>query len=124
MFNFLGTFFWDPDPVLFTLPWIDHPVRIYGICFVLGIFAGFFLIVPIFKSKLATSPFLSERDIKCWSSLARVLQLFSSEEGHPIAGIYKKLGKESKNTLNALTAMREPNDALKEGMLQALNEIS
>lgn len=122
MLQLLGTFFWDPDPVLFTLPWIDHPVRMYGICFVLGFFVGFFIIVPMFKQRLALSSTLSERDIKNWSALARTFKLFGAEEGHSIVPIYKKLSKDSKNALNALTAMQEPNEALKDGMLNALNQ--
>lgn len=122
MLSLFGTFFWDPDPVLFTLPWIDHPVRMYGICFVLGFFLGFFIIVPMFKQRLALSTALLERDIKNWAALARTFALFRDEEGHSIQSIYKKLGKDSKSALNGLTAMQEPTDVLKEDMLYALNQ--
>ncbi len=45
-------FYWDPDPVVFTLPIIDHPVRWYGVLFASGFIAGYFLLVHIFTSHL------------------------------------------------------------------------
>jgi prolipoprotein diacylglyceryl transferase len=34
---------WDLDPVFFTIPWIDRPVRYYGVFFALAFLLGFLL---------------------------------------------------------------------------------
>lgn len=36
-------FTWNPDPTAFTVPFIEHPVRWYGVCFAIGFFVGYHL---------------------------------------------------------------------------------
>jgi len=36
----LSFFIWSPDPDIFTIPWLDHPVRWYGLLFALGFLAA------------------------------------------------------------------------------------
>lgn len=43
---------WDPDPRAFIIPYFNHPVMWYGICFVFGFLAGYFLLVPMFAKRL------------------------------------------------------------------------
>lgn len=44
----LAYFYWDPNSDIFTIPFIDHPVKWYGFLFVLGFFLGYLLIIPQF----------------------------------------------------------------------------
>lgn len=44
----LATFFWDPDPVAFKIPYIDHPVAWYGILFVTGFILGYIIVYNMF----------------------------------------------------------------------------
>jgi phosphatidylglycerol:prolipoprotein diacylglycerol transferase len=37
-------FFWDPSPVAFTIPFIDHPVRWYSIFFAVGFLGAYFIV--------------------------------------------------------------------------------
>jgi prolipoprotein diacylglyceryltransferase len=48
----LAWLFWDPDPVAFYLPFFNHPITWYALFFVFGFMAGFWILVPILKSKL------------------------------------------------------------------------
>lgn len=46
-------FYWDPNPEMFRIPYFDHPVAWYGLCWVIGFILGYYLLIPIFKRKLA-----------------------------------------------------------------------
>jgi phosphatidylglycerol---prolipoprotein diacylglyceryl transferase len=48
-------FYWNPPRDLFVIPFINHPVRIYGFCFVLGFILGYFLVAWMFKQKMLAS---------------------------------------------------------------------
>lgn len=43
---------WNPDPVAFTLPFIDLPIYIYGICFVGGFMLGYFIMIRLLQKTL------------------------------------------------------------------------
>lgn len=45
-------FYWDPPSVLFNIPFLNHPVRIYGALFALGFLAGYYLIGQAMKRYL------------------------------------------------------------------------
>ncbi len=42
-------FFWDVDPIAFTIPFINRPIAWYGILFAIGFFLGFYLLVSLVK---------------------------------------------------------------------------
>lgn len=44
--------YWNPNPVAFTIPIIDLPVFIYGICFVTGFILSYFLLIRLFQATL------------------------------------------------------------------------
>ncbi len=44
-------FHWNMDPIAFTIPLINTPVRWYGILFALGFLIGYFLVDKYFKKK-------------------------------------------------------------------------
>lgn len=41
--------FWNPDPVAFTIPFVEIPIYIYGVCFVLGFFLGYKLLIVLMQ---------------------------------------------------------------------------
>lgn len=45
----LGYFQWDPDPIAFYLPYFQLPIFIYGICFVLGFYLGYLLLIRMLR---------------------------------------------------------------------------
>lgn len=40
----LPLFFWDPSPVAFTIPFVDHPVLWYSIFFAIGFLGAYFIV--------------------------------------------------------------------------------
>lgn len=41
-------FYWDPPPVVYRLPYLDHPIAWYGLFFVSGFVFGYYLIKRLF----------------------------------------------------------------------------
>ncbi len=66
----LSWWIWDPDPVAFTLPIIDRPVRWYGIFFVSGFIVSYFMMLALFRQHLrlyhpsANSQWISNRSFQ------------------------------------------------------------
>lgn len=48
----LAWFYWNPNRDAFTVPFIDHPVRWYGICFAFGFIVGYWIIHKLISTKL------------------------------------------------------------------------
>lgn len=48
----MASIFWDPNPILFTLPYFDIPLRWYGLLFAFGFVGAFALLHPLLKRKL------------------------------------------------------------------------
>ncbi|MDJ0652316.1 MAG: prolipoprotein diacylglyceryl transferase [Simkaniaceae bacterium] len=46
--------FWDPNPVAFTVPFLNRPIAWYGIIFAFGFFISFYLSMSLFKRYAAT----------------------------------------------------------------------
>lgn len=53
----LAWLYWNPPRNAFEIPYINHPIAWYGICFVLGFVIGYFLMVTIFDRYLTSHPF-------------------------------------------------------------------
>lgn len=49
---FFASIFWNPDSVAFTLPFLGHPVRWYGLLFAFGFLGGYFITRSIFTKRL------------------------------------------------------------------------
>ncbi len=54
--NHLAFLYWDPDPDLILLPIIDHPIRWYGLFFVIGFMVAYRIIVRMLRVRLARNP--------------------------------------------------------------------
>lgn len=50
----LSAWVWNPPRDLFTLPFIDHPIRMYGILFALSFLFGYFYMIRLFRYCLST----------------------------------------------------------------------
>lgn len=48
----LSVLYWDPDRVLFVLPYINHPVTWYGFIFAFGFLVGYFFVRRMFTGLL------------------------------------------------------------------------
>ena len=46
----LAYLYWNPDSTLFTLPYFNHPVKWYGLCFMAGFLIGYYLILKPLKN--------------------------------------------------------------------------
>lgn len=55
---------WDPDPICFKIPGLDHPIAWYGVLFALGFFVGFYLLRTLCKGYLRKVTDWSEEVIK------------------------------------------------------------
>lgn len=49
---FLNWIYWNPPRDAFTIPFIDHPVRWYGICFAFGFIIGYLVFRQIISARL------------------------------------------------------------------------
>lgn len=114
--------YWNPPRDLFTIPFIDHPVRIYGVCFVTGFIISYFILAWMFKKKLLLTSKIQERDIASWSILVKHLQMAIDHSDHPAYFIVQKIDKKTRHEIMKLQCSQEPNNHLKSAILHALNE--
>lgn len=56
--------YWDPDPDLFVIPYLNHPLRWYGLFFSLGLLMASLIFLPLLKQKLRFRSGLKEQDLK------------------------------------------------------------
>lgn len=64
----------DPDPVAFTIPYLDLEVRWYGILFALGFILGYFAVERIFFRMIDKTTKLFPRDILSMESLVKAVE--------------------------------------------------
>lgn len=82
-----STIFWDPNPDIFTIPFLNHPLKWYGLLFMGGIVAGFFIIIPLIKRRLLLSGFMPKRDLASWKEVEKAISeaLINPESSlHPL----------------------------------------
>lgn len=72
--------FWDPHPQAFTIPYFDRPIMWYGVCWVVGFFFAYVLIIPMLAEKLAHVRYIRNRDIADWNALFQTLQSSQSAQ--------------------------------------------
>lgn len=118
---FIAWLYWNPSRDLFTIPFLDHPVRIYGVCFVTGFIIGYFLLAAMFKQKILHANTITERDISSWSTLIKQLQLAFDRPEHKIAPLVQKLDKKARSEIQQLKCDQEPCPKLKAAILYSIN---
>jgi len=57
----ISTFYWDPDPALFTLPYFRFPILWYGLFFALGFWLSFLVVARIITRYLHCLPAYKKR---------------------------------------------------------------
>lgn len=50
--NPIAWLYWDPPREIFTIPFIERPIAIYGLLFAAGFIIGYFILCKAFKQKL------------------------------------------------------------------------
>lgn len=96
---FLGFITWDPDNILFRLPWVGFPVTWYGVLFAGGFWIGFQIFISIFARFLALYPQFREGDVH-WNQLTRGEELAKIKKGS-IASCNELLDREGKEPSGA-----------------------
>ncbi|MGZ3633034.1 MAG: prolipoprotein diacylglyceryl transferase [Parachlamydiaceae bacterium] len=115
----LGVIHWDPHPDLFTIPLIHHPLKWYGLLFVTGLIAGFFILLPLVKQKLLRTLFLQERDVFNWKNLQEALSSAIHDASDPLHPYIINLDRSTKFLLKKNT-LSEPT---KKTILTELSKI-
>jgi len=59
----VASFFWDPKPEIFIIPWLNVPILWYGVLFALGFILGFPILVGIFHRFFLLRPTFTAREI-------------------------------------------------------------
>jgi phosphatidylglycerol:prolipoprotein diacylglycerol transferase len=59
----LHAIFWDPNPDIFTIPFLDLPLRWYGLFFSFGLFVGCLIFIPLLKHLLLKRGICDTKDL-------------------------------------------------------------
>lgn len=116
----ISSFFWDPNPNIFIIPYLNHPLKWYGLFFMGGIVSGFFLLYLLLKEKLQYTQCLRERDISSWQNLSQALLQFKKTPDHPLSAQSLHLDKNIYQQLSHQTAL---SDTSKQQILSALSTL-
>lgn len=71
--NYIYWIYWNPDRNIFVIPYFNHPLRWYGLLFVVGFIIGYWIMLSIFTRYLRSEKVLLNRDILNWDSLLHSL---------------------------------------------------
>ncbi|WP_075882824.1 prolipoprotein diacylglyceryl transferase [Candidatus Protochlamydia sp. W-9] len=118
--HWLAWLYWNPPREAFTLPFIDHPVMWYGICFITGFILGYFIIVPIIALFVNQSKHLSSMDIQDWKLLVNQLKTSSSPL---IQKCQNALNRQERQNLNSEIQPLNISSDLKNALLNKLNTV-
>lgn len=117
----LAWIYWNPPRELFTVPYIDRPIAIYGLCFVAGFIIGYFIMVRILRDKFLGLPYLAERDIASWPKLMDHFQKAWNDPGSPLSPLVQQIDRKTRKELLSLQKNQEPTAAQKNEVLAVLN---
>lgn len=121
MLNLLAWLHWDPPRFAFTVPIINRPIAWYGILFSLGFVLGLFIIIPMFRRKLASMGRLLERDVADWNALIAYAKTAQGQKGMLPEAMFQRLSSESRAAVNRLKMGQHPNMELRKEILAAIN---
>lgn len=121
--DYIAWLTWNPDRILFTVPFIDRPIMIYGACFVVGFVLGYFILVWNFKQRLLASPTLLPRDIACWFTLVKLLQIASIKPSSPLSSIFPSLNKKNRDEFSHLQLKQDIHQEQKILLLKEINDL-
>jgi len=83
MYNFpiVGWLVWDPNPEFFVIPWLDWPIRWYGVFFALGFVLAYFVLQNLLQKLIIDTPKINESYVKDWDLMIEKIKgvpIFSS----------------------------------------------
>jgi phosphatidylglycerol---prolipoprotein diacylglyceryl transferase len=122
IFASLAWIYWDPKPYVFVVPYLNHPLTWYGLLFVIGFIAGFFIFLPLLRNKLLTTRAILPRDIESWPKLIEQLQQALTKTGHPLQPILQKLDKQNRQKIIDFKISDHLSEDLKSAILLSLSE--
>jgi phosphatidylglycerol---prolipoprotein diacylglyceryl transferase len=105
--SYFAAIHWDPNPDIFLIPYLNHPLKWYGLLFVSGLIAGFFILIPLIKQRLQRTPSLKERDIADWKQLTQTLLQAANNPKDPLYSPISHLDKNTKSQLQKNTELSE-----------------
>jgi phosphatidylglycerol---prolipoprotein diacylglyceryl transferase len=103
---------WDPDPTIFTVPFINHPLRWYGFFFVVGLMISYWIVAYLLKKSLQEATEVGPRDIYNWRQLIQDLKI----KPHSI-----KLPASLKREIDAFSVEQQASLELQNHILSTLN---
>ncbi len=104
---------WDPNPVLFTLPWVNKPVVWYGVFFALGFYLAYQLAIRLIRRYFYLTPHFSLSDVRDWDLFRE--DICYKREGYII------LSELQNETKQALFDEKVWTEAMRQDVLQSLN---
>lgn len=70
----IGYFYWDPDPILFTIPYVERSIRWYGVLFAVGFFLAYSIALRVIARVLQETPRFSVKDVENWERFVEDLR--------------------------------------------------
>lgn len=116
----LAAIYWNPDKVLFTLPWINRPIVWYGVFFALGFLVGYFILAHLFRGYLLTKPLFIKSDIK---NHARFLMTLKNKQNHPfLKGYFASMGETLSQKIKKWNLSIPVDLSFQNALLKSLND--
>lgn len=73
---FLSYLIWNPNRVVFTIPYIDHPIVWYGVLFALGFLVTYFILREVFRVEIISKVSLDQSHIVDWDLLYQEMRKY------------------------------------------------
>lgn len=117
-------FTFNPDPIAFTLPFLDFQMRWYTLWTIIGISASYFVALFVIKDKLLFLEDFSEKNIKNWGTL---LSFFNQKEKDKSSPWLKKITSYfSTSEISKINKWKGPDvsENIKKSIVEKLKKIS
>lgn len=82
--------YWDPEPEIFYIPYLNFPILWYGLLFSVGFAIGFPIFISLLRRFYFNTPEYTESDILC----PQELSLWGKTKGSILNSLNKKIGQE------------------------------
>ncbi|MCB1136109.1 MAG: prolipoprotein diacylglyceryl transferase [Chlamydiia bacterium] len=112
---------WDPNSIAFHIPIVDHPVRWYGILFVIGFAISYFIMARLLAHKLACHRDFQETDVRDWNAFVGWFQRRLSDHAYEASDdILRHLTDAQRKALVEWKSGQTVRPELKSALLRAL----
>ncbi len=119
----LSWFYWDPEQVLFYIPYINHPVAWYGLFFAFAFIAGHFLIIHILSHDLSKTFRYEEGHILNWSKFIEQFKSGIKNDTPEMVALFNNLETRYQQKLLQGKKNEPVEPFLKEALLELLNRF-